>query len=465
MLFLMEPMKAVIYARVSSDPHGLGRSTADQVRDCELICKREGWEISRTLIDNNRGASRWASGTREAYAQLEELIRGSSVSVLVTWEASRAQRDLDTYVQMRDLCRNHDVLWSYSGRTYDLSRTDDAFTTGLDALLSEREASITRDRILRSVRSRAQQGKPHGKIPYGYRREYDSENGSLASQVPDEKTAPIVREICDRVDLGESLRSVARDLNERGIPTPRNGKAWVMQQVRRICLSPTYVGKRTHNGVVVGDAAWPPLVSEGQHLRLVSRLTDPARRTMKDGSVRHLLSGIAMCGACGAPLRVLPNRGRPSYLCHEKFCVARSKEKMDEFVEELVIARLSRDDVSLVSGASVALREQLEKIGELRARLDSFYDAAAAGELTPAALARIETRLLSEIEQLEAKVRPNIDAASLAAVAGPDARREWEARPLTTRRSIIKSLMTITVMPVGKGNRKFDSDAIKIEWH
>lgn len=133
------------------------------------------------------------------------------------------------------------MLWSYSGRTYDLSRLDDRLSTGLDALLAERESDLTRERILRSVRANAAEGRPHGKRPYGYARKYDATTGELLRQIIREDQAAVIREAARRFLAGESTYAIASNFNIRGISAPSGGK-WVLGQVKRMISNPTYIG-------------------------------------------------------------------------------------------------------------------------------------------------------------------------------------------------------------------------------
>ena len=58
---------------------------------------------------------------------------------------------------------------------------------------------MTSKRIRRAVRIRAAEGRPHGRIPYGYRREHDPATSKVLRQVPNAQTAPVVREIASRL--------------------------------------------------------------------------------------------------------------------------------------------------------------------------------------------------------------------------------------------------------------------------
>ena len=168
-------MRALIYARVSSDPRGAGRSVDEQVAECEAWAEREGWTVADVVKDTNRSASKRAKRVREGWAEVGRIVAAGEVDVLVTWEASRAQRDLDAYLGLRQLCTDHGVRWAYSGTVYDLTDRSDRFRTGLDALVAEDEAERTRERVLRAMRSNATKGRPHGRLAFGYRRVYDDQ--------------------------------------------------------------------------------------------------------------------------------------------------------------------------------------------------------------------------------------------------------------------------------------------------
>jgi site-specific DNA recombinase len=117
----------VIYTRVSRDSAG-GRSVEDQERECRAECDRRGWGVRAVYSDNSFGASRYA-GDRPEWQKLKADLRQGDV--LVLWEASRAQRDLEEFVDLRNQCAKLGVLLSYSGRVLDLAEGDDRFTGGL----------------------------------------------------------------------------------------------------------------------------------------------------------------------------------------------------------------------------------------------------------------------------------------------------------------------------------------------
>lgn len=460
-------MRAAVYTRVSQDRNEAGRSVTQQEDECRAVAAREGWTIARTFTDNDRSASRYSKKTRPAYAQLRQFISDGHCDVLITWEASRSTRDLATFVELRDLCRDRGVKLSYSGRLYDLTDDADQFMTGLDALLAEQESARTSKRIQRAVRANAAAGRPHGRNLYGYRRTYDPNSGQLLSVEIEEREAAMLREAADRALAGESLYAILIDLNARGYRT-RQGSPWVTSTIRRCLVNPAYAGKRVLRGEVVSDAIWPAIHDEDTYWRLRALLDDPNRDTARgQHDVRHLLSGLARCGICGGPMRVLTNRGTRTYTCAPGLGhLVRRKEPVDDLVTRVLLARLAAPDLAAArtDQPRAARSEDHTQALAKRARLQTFYDSAADGGITAAALTRIEQKLLTEIDQHERAARRAATPHSLAHLADTDIPTEWPDLPIGTQRAIVKHYLDITILPAGKGRRTFNPDLIRIEW-
>jgi site-specific DNA recombinase len=428
------------------------------------VCDRNGWTIDAVLTDNDRSASRHATQDRPQYLELRRLIEAGAVDVVVTWEASRAQRDLRDYLRLRDLCAEQGVLYSYSGRVYDLSRSDDRFNTALDALLAEREADVTRDRVLRGVRANAAAGRPHGRLLYGYGRSYD-ERGTFLEQFVVEDQAIIIREMARRILAGESCYAIARDLTTRAVPSPGR-TTWEPTEVKRILINPAYVGKRVFRGRILGDAAWPAILDEASYRAIVARLTDPRRRTVQDAKLKHLLTGTAVCAECGSPLVTQKNRGHRAYLCRSGFHISVKVESLDGLVTAAIVERLSQADAATVfqprDNAEAA--DAVALANGLRARLDQFYTAAAAGEISPGALSRIERELLPKIDDADRRAVRSPVPTALQQLAAGDVASRWAQLPIHLRREVVRLLLCVAVKKDRRGARTFNPGRVIITW-
>lgn len=434
-------LRAVIYCRASEDPTGEGRSVESQEDANRRTVERRGWSLHRVIVDNNRGASRHSVGQRPGYAELRRLVAAHEVDVIVATELSRATRDDADFIALRDLAANAGVLLAYGDRVFDLTRTDDRFSVGLDALLASREADVVRDRVLRGSARSAARGRPPGRLLYGYLREFDS-RGAYLRQIEEPHQADVIRELARRVLAGEALYSIAATLNARGEPTPAGKLGWDSTRIRRVITNPAYAALRVHQGRIVGPGDWPAILDEATWQSCVSMATDPDRRsTMRQGTLVWLLTGTLRCGVCGGHVRAIKNRGTPSYLCKASFHVSVGAATLHSFIVPLVLARLAAPDLAGMlttpTDDIVAAREQ---VSLLQARLDGFYLEAADGKVSPAGLAAIEARLLPELETARQRARRRADPLIMS-VAGPNPAERWDALSVAQQRHVVGGLI------------------------
>ncbi|AEV52018.1 resolvase [Rhodococcus phage REQ1] len=457
-----EGRRAVIYTRVSKDRAG-GRSVAEQEAECRIVCQREGWSVADVLSDNDVGASRWSKGDRPNYDRLSRILQPGDV--LVTWEASRAQRDLAAYNDLRQLCTERDVLWCYSGRVFDLTRSDDRFMTLLDIGLAEKEVDQTRERIMRTLRANLQAGKPHGIRPYGYRSIRDPDTGKPIGREPDPVEGPIVRGIVDRFLSGVPLRRIAIDLNASGVK-PQRAEEWTASLLGKMLQKPAYAGLLTHHGEIVGPGTWPAIITEDEHYRIMAILKDPARRTQRGTSPKSLVTNIAVCGKCGSTVRRKTKAGRTVYVCRDIGCVTMTASDVDEYVEEWMFKLLSDPRVHRrvsQQGDSKASADALAKIDGIRARMDEYAVEAAKGDISPRAFALMEKQWLTEIAELEQVANQALIHPRLADLTGPYVEAVWADMDLDLQRDIVRSTLEVTLYPQ-KLQREQDKPPIEVLW-
>lgn len=451
----------ISYSRVSDD-RNQGRSVEEQDAENHRTAERLGDEIVASLVDNSVGASRYSRGERPEWQKAVLMLERHEADGIMTWEASRATRDLEMYVKLRRVCRDTGALWCYNGRVYDLNDDDDSFSTLIDIGVSEREVGATRKRVMRATLHNAERGLPHGKLLFGYKRNY-SGNGVFIEQVPDEAQAAIFIEAATRALNGDLDQWIVNDFKARGLTTGR-GAQWSLSQLKRMLMNPGYAGLRVHQGEVIGKAIWPGLITEEQHYQILARYESKKLGRRHDTAIKYLLTGIAECGVCGGLIAVNKPRGYPSYHCRAKFCVARKIWGLDELITDLVLARLSQPDIlaDLAVDNEPAL-EAIDELSKLRTRLDGFYAAAASGEITPNALSRIEASLLPQIERYEAKARRvNVPGTVHDLIVNP--RAIWPTLNIIEQREVVRLLMRIQICRTRKGERTLDPSSVRITW-
>lgn len=467
-------LRAVIYARVSHDPKKQGKSVADQIKEGRQECAARGWVVAAVFEDNDRSASRHARKERPEHDKLMDYLRAGNADVLITRESSRVQRDLEVYVSLRNLCAEVGLLWCYKGKVHDLTLTDDRFTTGLDALLSEREADEVRDRVMRGQLASANSGRPTAHTPYGYRREYDSRTKALVAQVIEESEAAVIREAAQRYAGGEAITAIMYDFNKRGIHT-RRGSLWTATSLGRMIRNPVYLGKRVYQARVHGTGAWDAILAPELFNACARRREETRKHTARDHEPKYLLSRLVLCGVCGSALTGAPSSqwerynyrctGTPYAPCSG---VAVRVHRLDDYVTELVMERLGRPDAAELFGQDDPDDELLQAMAEaddLRTRHQAFIDEAAAGRLSPKALAGVEEKLLPDIEAAEQQVRNLTLSPVLKDAAREDIREVWPTLALSRRREIVRSLLHLTLNPAGKtGTLPFDSSRVVVVW-
>jgi hypothetical protein len=295
--------------------------------------------------------------------------------------------------------------------------------------------------------------------------------------------APTVLEMAKRFASGQAANLIAVDLNRRGIPTPHVGKkGWTDVQVTHQIANPGVAGKRVLRGEVVGEASWEPIVPVMFWRACIAKLSDPTRRTQHDTAVKHLLSGVAVCGVCGGVVRQSKRYKSEAtvYTCFPKaavkgeaFHVSRKQGDVDAYVQLAVWERLSHPDIAELLAEDVRAdrraAELADQVQEMTGRLDEARDAYARKNLPLDALIRIEASLGPDIK----RAREQMDQVRLGPVleglVHPDValvEAAWWQRTLPQRREVLRILTDrIEILKLGTGRRHYaDEESVNIVW-
>ncbi|MGW3807005.1 replication-relaxation family protein [Micromonospora sp. NPDC005113] len=169
----------------------------------------------------------------------------------------------------------------------------------------------------------------------------------------------------------------------------------------------------------------------------------------------------------------LPSARREANLHHRLagfnlMTVSRRRDRLEEYVEAVVIARLSRPDAAalLTSDDDGGERERAAQAAEqVRQRLDDAAASFAAGVITARQLATITGQLRPELAALEAAAAPPPDRASVLGelVSAADVEKAWDALSPDARRTVVRLLMEIRV-DRGRRGPGSSTDGIEIIW-
>jgi DNA invertase Pin-like site-specific DNA recombinase len=477
----MATAATAVYLRQSKDSEGNELAIDRQREGCLKLCRDKGWNNIREYPDNDRSASN--GKTRENYQLMLKDITAGKVARVVVWDLDRLHRqpiELEHFMQLAD--SKQLALATVTGDV-DLA-TDNgrlfARIKGAVAMAEVERKSARQKAAAEQMAISKDGGRPWWpQRPFGFDADRDpvtkkwwtaKRNPTVYNKIRLQPTeAKLLEQAYKDFLNGTPLYSIAARWNDAGVKTTRDNK-WSGSRVRELLLLARNAGLREFRGEVVGKGTWDPIVDEDTWRAAHSRITHPARRTGPFQGRKYLLSGIARCGVCAAPVTShISARGKRQYACNNSGCrrVSRDGVKVDEIIIDAVVGRLSRDD------AVDLLRPSVDEvdINALRAERKSLHDgltqlgkdfAAAPAEFRQSALADIQSRL--------AEIEPVLNDPGKAAIfedviGAENVAETFDDLDLGRQRAIVDALMTITIQSVGKGTaRIFDPEAIDVVW-
>jgi len=409
---------------------------------------------------------------------LADLTHGRANAVLAE-DLDRAMRD------PRDAQDLIDVIRGCGGYAESLSGSLKFTKGGTDAEIMQCEVLVsvarkssadTARRVSDGRLRKATKGEfGGGRRPYGF--EADGVTPIAAEYEEIQRWA-------DAVLSGVPLRSIARDLITRDVPTT-SGRRWQSPTVRDILLRPRNAKIMVHRGEEVGPAPWKPILPEDVWRAVVTRLTDPAATvtwTTEKGGQRtavrgtgvgraplYLGTGLYLC-QCGQPVAVqVSSKKARAYRCDATGTghVVRNVAKVDALVVDVIVERLSRPDaVDLLAAPAdtavdvVALRAEVAVLTQRKSDLATDY---ADGVIDRAQLTAGTKRIRARLADARAKLDAQTDRSPLAPLIGADnVRGVWEALSLGAQRAVVANLLVVTIRPATTMGSKFDRRSVDI---
>ncbi len=427
-------MKAVLYARVSSEKQDVDLSISAQLKALRDYAAKNSYQVIREFIDEAK------SGRTAARPQFREMISLARRSpkpfdIVLVWKFSRFARDRYDSIAFKTLLGKNGVRVVSITEPFGNSPYDKLFE-GMIESLDEFYSANLGEEVTRGMRECASRGFCVAPVvPYGYRKvkalDGSKERNKLA---PEPSEAAIVLRLYQEVLKGNGLMSIVRGLNAECLPAPK-GKGWLKTSVFKILTNETYTGtllwsKTNVKGLppIRVENAWEAIVDKEtfDHVQTMLESRAPKQIHPRRLASPFLLSGLAKCGYCG---RSLVGQDAKSgqffyYVCSSLVkkgagsCQARrlSKERFEYVVIEEIknniltpdnlieLVRLVNEDLDNEVTDSQALFESVSnELLETQRRLDRLYDAVEIGKVSMDDLAPRIKELRVRQAQLELK--------------------------------------------------------------
>lgn len=317
----------------------------------------------------------------------------------------------------------------------------------------------------------------------------------------------------DRAAMRAAGKPVPFDVrNEKLIADGKEPKpepsGWSYQSLGQLLKRPRNAGiveqgrdPDTRKPVLTGiKAQWEPIVSREDWELVCAILNDPARKIVANREPRWLCAGLAICGACGAVMRSGLGSDRKGsfsvYRCGSKTIPTEDSKKIrhasvkTDALHALVVEEIANAFMYGAPQAMPSRRVEFEELAALQARLREVRqgmidnsDLVGTPGFPVATAKRRGAELAAEEEALEEQIRHHATRSAHAAmvvesrtalflgekVPGKTGKRvslakagqvrdelaaRFESLPLAQQRTLVRSMLKITVNPWKSGLSK-----------
>ncbi|AWT43199.1 MULTISPECIES: recombinase family protein [Streptomyces] len=505
----MKPQRAVLLLRISyrkpeegeeEQAEGAERRRAEfskgigrQEEDGRALADRLGWKIVKVIPEDDTSAfkrrkiklpdgSTALRTVRPGFRAALDGLASGEYDGLIADDLDRVARDPRDLEDLIDVVESRRPRIPVESVTGSLRLDNDANITMARVMVAvaNKSSRDTSRRVTRKHEELAAEGKPPGGGYRGY-------GFSAVGHKPIEAEAQILREIAARIlgdwdgwtadqraaidpEVGESLNSIAADLNRRKVPTV-TGSPWRDRSVRSVVTKPSVAGLREYRGEIVGKAVWDAIVPQDRWEQVRARLA--GRNRAVDLTLKRWLTGVLRCSNCGHQLIGWQGNNGPRYWCAKphggcgKIAVKAafaedevSRQVLELLGQEDVLRRLRTvADTEVTDEARAELaadEEQLKVMAGMFARREITFNEYREGR------AIIQQRIRESRALLTSRA-PRVLRRLLAAADVADG---WEALEPAGKREVVLALIPgYEVLPHDRsqGNRFDPGRLVPIE--
>ena len=463
------------------------RQLDNQLTDLRASVASIGGTVDREIPENavsafKRKRVQLPDGTygfrvvRPEWEKILTALRRGECNALMVPDIDRATRDPRTLEDLIDAVELYGLY--VASLTGNIDLTTDAGISAARGLVNQRnqESRNTSRRVIGGQRHAAMKGGNHG----GYRRPYGWRKDRI--QISKREAANIRREI-PRILAGVRPITLAREWNERGIPTVMGSK-WQAATIKNIFTGPRIAGYVVYQGEILYGpdgkkvrGQWESILTEEEYEAVTAKWKPDRPVPSRLGAIgkghgtAYVLSPFVRCGKCNTKMhggrRNDKNGGPPVefYRCPAKGqggCggVSRLAAPVEAYIKALVIAEQQKIQFRKLD--DVPPWPKAGELDDLQARIEESTRRYETGTYTAeryfSSLARMEEReaeLKRERRRYEGRQQTRRHAIVNLA-------EEWDKPDFTMEQkqaAIAETLTAVIIKPVGR-NRKFRPDHI-----
>lgn len=292
--------KVAIYIRVSTTSQVEEGYSIDEQKDkLKSYCDIKDWNVYKVYTDGG------FSGSNTERPALEKLIKDAknkkfdTVLVYKLDRLSRSQKD--TLYLIEEIFIKNGIEFLSLQENFDTSTPFGKAMIGLLAVFAQLEREQIKERMQLGKLGRAKSGKSMmwARTSYGY--DYHRDTGAMTIN---ELEAIAIRDIFESYLNGMSVTKIRDMLNDKYPKTPN----WHYRIVRGILANPVYCGYNQYKGHVFPGNHEPIITEEvfnkTQEELKIRQQTALEKFNPRPFRAKYMLSGIAQCGYCGAPLAI-----------------------------------------------------------------------------------------------------------------------------------------------------------------
>lgn len=313
----------------------------------DYLKNKEDIVLAEYYVDNGYTGMNY---NRPDYQRMMDDLRSGKINCVIVKDISRLGRHFvmtSEYVEkvfpmmnVRLICINDDF------DSFDEHCDSAALLLPFKMVMNDSYVKDISKKIRSSISAKINSGEylpSASSIPYGYIRNPEENTYDI-----DEETAPIVKRIFEMRANGVALNTIAKTLNEEGIPCPGKlryirgitkaekyeNALWIHGTLRKILMDQVYIGNRVHGRVKrdklgmektrrseeecqVIENAHNPIISKELFTAVQNAMNEATekRRAYKKQDApkedhRDTLRGKVYCGDCGSMMRGSKGLGR-----------------------------------------------------------------------------------------------------------------------------------------------------------